>query len=50
MVGLKGVIRKEEFVKIIIRVLYFFGYDKTGVFLEEESGILLYSIIVIIFM
>ncbi|KAL8150645.1 hypothetical protein V2J09_020453 [Rumex salicifolius] len=50
MVGTKGVIRKQEYVKIITRALYSLGYDKSGALLEEESGIQLHSSIVSLFM
>ncbi|KAL8150646.1 hypothetical protein V2J09_020454 [Rumex salicifolius] len=50
MVGTKGVIRKQEFVKIITRALYSLGYNKSGSLLEEESGIPLHSSIVSLFM
>ncbi|GAB4825600.1 WD repeat-containing protein 26 [Ancistrocladus abbreviatus] len=50
MVGRRGVIRKQEFIKIITRALYSLGYDKTGALLEEESGIPLHSSIVSLFM
>ncbi|GMH08707.1 hypothetical protein Nepgr_010547 [Nepenthes gracilis] len=49
LVGTKGVIRKQEFIKIITRALYSLGYDKTGALLEEESGIPLRSSIVSLF-
>ncbi|KAK3004188.1 hypothetical protein RJ639_019639 [Escallonia herrerae] len=42
-VGMKGVIKKQEFVKIITRALYSLGYVRTGALLEEESGIRLHS-------
>ncbi|KAK4758919.1 hypothetical protein SAY87_020220 [Trapa incisa] len=43
VVGSKGVIRKVELVRIITEALYSLGYDKSGAFLEEESGIPLHS-------
>lgn len=43
MVGSKGVIKREEFVRIITKALYSLGYEKTGAVLEEESGITLHS-------
>lgn len=49
MVGLKGVIKKQEFIKIITRALYSLGYDKTGALLEEESGIPLHSSAITLF-
>uniref|UniRef100_A0A5B6Z6X1 Putative WD repeat-containing protein 26-like n=1 Tax=Davidia involucrata TaxID=16924 RepID=A0A5B6Z6X1_DAVIN len=50
MVGSKGVIKKQEFIKIITRALYSLGYDRTGALLEEESGIRLHSSAVNLFM
>ncbi|GAB2265625.1 WD repeat-containing protein 26 [Dionaea muscipula] len=50
MVGTKGVIRKQEFIKIITRALYSLGYDRSGALLEEESGIPLHSPVVRQFM
>ncbi|GMH19781.1 hypothetical protein Nepgr_021622 [Nepenthes gracilis] len=50
MIGTKGVIRKQEFIKIITRALYSLGYNKTGALLEEESGIPLHSSKVSLFM
>ncbi|KAJ7960603.1 WD repeat-containing protein 26-like [Quillaja saponaria] len=49
VVGSEGVIRKEEFVRIITKALYSLGYEKTGAHLEEESGIPLYSSVVNLF-
>ncbi|KAG5064628.1 hypothetical protein AAZX31_02G266100 [Glycine max] len=43
VVGSKGVIKKEEFVRIIAKALYSLGYGKSGAHLEEESGIPLQS-------
>ncbi|XP_020227448.1 WD repeat-containing protein 26 homolog [Cajanus cajan] len=43
VVGSKGVIKREEFVRIIAKALYSLGYRKTGAHLEEESGIPLQS-------
>ncbi|CAJ1971300.1 unnamed protein product [Sphenostylis stenocarpa] len=43
VVGSKGVIKKEEFVRIIAKALYSLGYGKSGAHLEEESGIPLHS-------
>lgn len=43
MVGSKGFIRKDEFVKVITKALYFLGYNKTGALLEQETGITLHS-------
>ncbi|KAG7037506.1 WD repeat-containing protein 26, partial [Cucurbita argyrosperma subsp. argyrosperma] len=43
VIGTKGVIRRVEFVRIIANALYSLGYEKTGAYLEEESGIPLYS-------
>ncbi|KAA8528847.1 hypothetical protein F0562_036202 [Nyssa sinensis] len=50
MVGSKGVINKQEFIKIITSALYSLGYDRTGALLEEESGIWLHSSAVNLFM
>ncbi|TVU43508.1 hypothetical protein EJB05_09984 [Eragrostis curvula] len=49
MVGSKGVIKREEFVRIITKALYSLGYEKTGAVLEEESGITLHSPMVNLF-
>ncbi|KAJ1388005.1 WD40/YVTN repeat-like-containing domain superfamily [Sesbania bispinosa] len=43
VVGSKGVIKREEFVRIIAKALYSLGYKKSGAHLEEESGIPLHS-------
>jgi len=43
MVGSKGVIKRDEFVRIITKSLYTLGYEKSGAVLEEESGITLHS-------
>lgn len=43
-IGPKGVIKKNEFVKIITGALYSLGFDKTGALLEKESGIQLHSL------
>ncbi|KAK7385920.1 hypothetical protein VNO78_31891 [Psophocarpus tetragonolobus] len=43
VVGSKGVIKKEEFVRIIAKALYSLGYRNSGAHLEEESGISLHS-------
>lgn len=50
VVGLKGVVKKVEFVRIIAEALYSLGFKKTGAHLEEESGILLQSPILKLFM
>ena len=50
VVGLKGIIKKGEFVRIITKALYSLGYKKTGENLEEESGIPLNSSVVNLFM
>ncbi|KAF7815685.1 WD repeat-containing protein 26-like protein [Senna tora] len=39
VVGSKGVIKRDEFVRIIAKALYSLGYNKSGAHLEEESGI-----------
>jgi hypothetical protein len=49
MVGSKGVIKKEEFVRIITKTLYSLGYEKSGAVLEEESGIILHKPMVNLF-
>ncbi|CAI8586748.1 unnamed protein product [Vicia faba] len=43
VVGSKGVIKRDEFVRIIAKALYSLGYRKSGERLEEESGIALHS-------
>jgi WD repeat-containing protein 26 len=43
VVGSKGVIKRDEFVRIIAKALYSLGYRKSGARLEEESGIPLHS-------
>jgi hypothetical protein len=43
MVGSKGVIKRDEFVRVITKALYTLGYEKSGAVLEEESGITLHS-------
>ncbi|PIN17452.1 WD40 repeat-containing protein [Handroanthus impetiginosus] len=43
IVGSKGIIKKNELVRIIAETLYSLGYAKTGAHLEEESGIPLHS-------
>lgn len=50
IIGSKGVIKKQEFIKIITRALYSLGYDRTGALLEEESGIRLHSSLTTLFM
>ncbi|KAI4305977.1 hypothetical protein L6164_029298 [Bauhinia variegata] len=50
VVGSKGVIKREEFVRIIAKALYSLGYKKSGAHLEEESGIPLHSSVVNLFM
>ncbi|KAJ6352455.1 hypothetical protein OIU76_001646 [Salix suchowensis] len=49
VIGLKGVIKKVEFVRIIAEALYSLGYKKSYAHLEEESGIPLHSSAVDIF-
>ncbi|XP_062195459.1 WD repeat-containing protein 26 homolog [Phragmites australis] len=49
MVGSKGVIKREEFVRIITKTLYSLGYGKSGAVLEEESGITLHTPMVNLF-
>ncbi|CAM0910875.1 unnamed protein product [Alopecurus aequalis] len=43
MVGSKGVIKRDEFVRVITKALYTLGYERSGAVLEEESGITLHS-------
>ncbi|KAL9252920.1 WD repeat-containing protein [Drosera capensis] len=50
MTGTTGVMRKQEFVKIITRALYSLGYNRTGALLEEESGVPLHTPMVSRFM
>ncbi|XP_022863993.1 WD repeat-containing protein 26 homolog [Olea europaea var. sylvestris] len=50
VVGVKGVVKKVELVRIIAEALYSLGYEKTGAHLEEESGIPLHSAVVNLFM
>lgn len=39
LLGSKGLIRKHEYVRVIIQCLYSFGYQKSALCLEAESGI-----------
>lgn len=50
VIGSRGVIRRDEFVRIIANALYSLGYKKSSARLEEESGIPLHSSAVNIFM
>lgn len=50
VIGSRGVIRKDEFVRIIANALHSLGYKKSSARLEEESGIPLHSSAVNIFM
>ncbi|KAH0468746.1 hypothetical protein IEQ34_001978 [Dendrobium chrysotoxum] len=43
MIGSKGVIKRVEFIRIIIKTLYSLGYEKSGKALEDESGLYLHS-------
>ncbi|XP_059633289.1 WD repeat-containing protein 26 homolog [Cornus florida] len=43
MIGPKGMIKKQEFVKVMTRGLYCLGYEQSGALLQEESGIQLHS-------
>ncbi|KAJ4832303.1 hypothetical protein Tsubulata_008649 [Turnera subulata] len=38
-VGSKGLIKRHEFVRVIIQSLYSMGYRKSGLCLESESGV-----------
>ncbi|RWR88688.1 WD repeat-containing protein 26 isoform X1 [Cinnamomum micranthum f. kanehirae] len=49
LVGSKGVIKKVELVRIITKTLYSLGYERSGMLLEEESGIPLHSALVSLF-
>ncbi|GLT87167.1 hypothetical protein SLE2022_052650 [Rubroshorea leprosula] len=48
-IGSRGVIKRTEFIKIVIRALYSLGYDKSAALLEEESGTTLHSSVVNLF-
>ncbi|CAL0315861.1 unnamed protein product [Lupinus luteus] len=50
VIGSRGVIKREEFVRIIAKALYSLGYRKSGGQLEEESGIPLHTSAVNLFM
>ncbi|GJY07953.1 WD repeat-containing protein WDS, partial [Tanacetum coccineum] len=39
MIGSKGLIKRHEFVRILIQCLYSLGYEKSAACLELESGI-----------
>ncbi|KAL7582368.1 hypothetical protein Lser_V15G41873 [Lactuca serriola] len=39
MVGSKGLVKRDEFVRILIQCLYSLGYEKSAGCLESESGI-----------
>ncbi|OIW20950.1 hypothetical protein TanjilG_25945 [Lupinus angustifolius] len=43
VIGSRGLIKREEFVRIISKTLYSLGYRKSGEHLEEESGIPLHT-------
>ncbi|KAI9114198.1 hypothetical protein K1719_014848 [Acacia pycnantha] len=49
VVGSKGVIKRDEFVRIIANALYCLGYKRSGTCLEEESGIPVHSLLVNLF-
>lgn len=49
VLGSKGVINKGELVRILTKTLYSLGYERSGMLLEEESGIPLYSTTVALF-
>ncbi|KAK9749710.1 hypothetical protein RND81_02G145300 [Saponaria officinalis] len=46
VIGSRGVIKRNEFVRLISGALYALGYQRTGACLEEESGIALQSVTV----
>lgn len=50
IIGRKGLVRKGEFVRIIADALYFLGYKKAGLQLEEEAQIPLRPSLVNLFM
>ncbi|XP_074308974.1 WD repeat-containing protein 26 homolog [Silene latifolia] len=50
VIGSRGVIRRNEFVRLIAGSLYALGYQRTGACLEEESNIPLQSTTVNLFM
>ncbi|KAK9670080.1 hypothetical protein RND81_13G175700 [Saponaria officinalis] len=43
LIGSKGVIKRNEFVRLITGALYALGYQRTGACLEEESRVPLHS-------
>ncbi|KAL1204018.1 putative WD repeat-containing protein 26 [Cardamine amara subsp. amara] len=45
-IGSRGFIKESEFIRIITEALYSLGYDQSGNFLQDESGIPLHSTIV----
>ncbi|KAK4258400.1 hypothetical protein QN277_007855 [Acacia crassicarpa] len=49
VVGSKGVIKRDEYVRKIANALYCLGYKKSGTCLEEESGIPVHSLVVNLF-
>lgn len=49
VVGSKGVIKRDEFVRIIANALYSLGYIKSGACLEDESGVPVHSCVVNLF-
>ncbi|KAL3824936.1 hypothetical protein ACJIZ3_020965 [Penstemon smallii] len=49
VVGSKGIVERDEFVRILGEALYSLGYKRTGDCLEEESGIQSHSFVVKLF-
>ncbi|KAK0581625.1 hypothetical protein LWI29_016057 [Acer saccharum] len=44
MIGPRGIIRRHEFVRVVLQCLYSLGYKKSASCLESESGILYKSV------
>ncbi|KAJ4773279.1 WD repeat-containing protein 26 [Rhynchospora pubera] len=49
LIGSKGFIKRDEFVRIITKALYSLGYERSGSILEEESGIQLHEPVIDLF-
>lgn len=49
LIGSKGFIKRDEFVRIITKALYSLGYERSGSVLEEESGIQLHEPVIDLF-